>query len=106
MGALAGGPHEARVDRFVLVAADGTPVDAIHARPVTQPDAGLVVHPDMLGVRELFEDLCRRLATHGSAAACPEPFARFPREVRETQDATVRMAHMKDTDDDLQLGDL
>jgi carboxymethylenebutenolidase len=105
MGALAEGPHEARVGRFVLVAADGTPVDAIHARPVTQPDAGLVVHPDMLGVRELFDDLCHRLATHGFAVACAEPFARFPPEVR-AQDASVRMAHMKDMDDDLQLGDL
>jgi carboxymethylenebutenolidase len=106
MGALAEGPHEARVERFVLVAGDGTPVDAIHARPVTQPDAGLVVHPDMLGVRDLFDDLCRRLATHGFAVACAEPFARFPPEVREAQDASERMAHMKDMDDDLQLGDL
>jgi dienelactone hydrolase len=106
MGALAEGPHEARVERFVLVAGDGTPVDAIHARPVTQPDACLVVHPDMLGVRDLFDDLCRRLATHGFAVACAEPFARFPPEVRDTQDASVRMAHMKDMDDDLQLGDL
>ena len=106
MGALEVGPHEARVERFVLVAGDGTPVDAIHARPVTQPDAGLVVHPDMLGVRELFDDLCRRLATHGFAVACAEPFARFPPEVREAPDASVRMARMKDMDDDVQLGDL
>ena len=27
MGALAEGPHQARVQRFVLVAGDGTPVD-------------------------------------------------------------------------------
>jgi dienelactone hydrolase len=106
MGALAEGPHEARVERIVLVAGDGTPVDAIHARPVGPPDAGLVVHPDMLGVRELFDDLCRRLATHGFAVACAEPFARFPPDVREAQDASVRMARMKDMDDDLQLGDL
>jgi carboxymethylenebutenolidase len=106
MGALAEGPHEARVERFVLVAGDGTPVDAIHARPAGAPDAGLVVHPDMLGVRDLFDDLCRRLATHGFAVACAEPFARFPADVRVAQDASLRMAHMKDMDDDLQLGDL
>jgi carboxymethylenebutenolidase len=106
MGALEVGPHEARVERFVLVAGDGAPVDAIHARPVTQPDAGLVVHPDMLGVRDLFDDLCRRLATHGFAVACAEPFARFPGDVREATDATARMSHMKEMDDDVQLGDL
>src|SRR6266542_6956038 len=106
MSALSPGPHDARSERFVLVAGDGTPVDAIHARPVAQPDAGLVVHPDMLGVRDLFDDLCRRLATHGFAVACAEPFARFPGDVREATDATVRMSHMKEMDDDVQLGAL
>src|SRR6266508_710281 len=51
-------------------------------------------------------DLCRRLATNGYAVACTEPFARFPRDVRDAPDATGRMSHMKDMDDDLQLGDL
>src|SRR5256714_2876999 len=106
MGALSPGPHEARSERFGLVAGDGTPVDAIHARPTTQPEAGLVVHPDIMGVRDLFEDLCRRLATHGFAVVCAEPFARFPREVREASDATVRMSHMKEMDDAARPGDL
>jgi carboxymethylenebutenolidase len=65
----------------------------------------VVVHPDMMGVRDLFDDLCRRLATHGFAVACTEPFAHFPPDVR-TGDATVRMAHMTEMDDDVQLGDL
>jgi carboxymethylenebutenolidase len=106
MGALEVGPHEASSERFLLGAPDGTPVDAIHARPVTQPDAGLVVHPDMLGVREVFDDQCRRLATHGFAVVCADPFARFPGDVRKAKDATVRMAHMKEMDDGVQLGDL
>jgi carboxymethylenebutenolidase len=106
VGALVEGPHEAGVERFVLEAGEGTPVDAIHARPATPPDAGLVVHPDMMGVRDLFDDLCRRLATHGFAVACTEPFARFPPDVRDAPEPTLRMAHMKDMDDDLQLGDL
>ena len=105
MGALEVGPHEASSERFVLVARDGTPVDSIHARPATSPEAGVVVHPDMMGVRDLFEDLCRRLATHGFAVACAEPFAHFPSEVR-TGDATARMARMKEMDDEVQLGDL
>ncbi|HEX3669963.1 MAG TPA: dienelactone hydrolase family protein, partial [Acidimicrobiia bacterium] len=106
MGALEVGPHEASSERFVLVAGDGTPVDAIHARPTASPDAGVVVHPDLMGVRDLFDDLCRRLATHGFAVVCAEPFARVPREIREAGDATVRMGHVKDLDDDVQVGDL
>jgi carboxymethylenebutenolidase len=100
------GPHDASVERFVLDARDGTTVDAIHARPGAPPEAGVVVHPDMGGVRPLFDELCRRLATHGFAVACPEPFARFPREVREASEITVRISHMKDMDDEHQLGDL
>jgi dienelactone hydrolase len=100
------GPHDATADRFVLDARDGTAVDAIHTRPGAQPESGVVVHPDMGGIRPLFEEQSRRLATYGFAVVCPEPFARFPREVREASDITVRMAHMKDMDDERQLGDL
>jgi carboxymethylenebutenolidase len=106
MAELAEGADDARVDRFVLDGTDGTPVDAIHAWPTGSADAGIVVHPDMMGVRPLFDDLCRRLATNGFAVACAEPFARFPPEVRDAPDASLRMSHMKDMDDDLQLGDL
>ena len=45
------------------------------------PARGLVLHPDIMGVRPLFDDLCRRLATHGFAVCAPEPFARAPVEV-------------------------
>lgn len=106
MGLLDEGPQDATVERFVLDAGDGTPVDAIHARPAGEAAAGVVIHPDMGGVRTLFVDHCRRLATHGFAVACTEPFARFPPEVREATDVSVRMSHMKDMDDDRQLGDL
>jgi carboxymethylenebutenolidase len=106
VGLLDEGPHEASAERFVLDARDGPAVDAIHARPDGQAEAGLVVHPDMGGIRPLFDDLCRLLATHGFAVACTEPFARFPREVREASDISVRMSHMKDMDDERQLGDL
>src|SRR5438270_673416 len=85
---------------------DGTAVDAIHARPDGMPRAGLVVHPDMMGVRPLFDDLCRRLATHGFAVCAPEPFVRAPVEVRAEADSAARMAHVKELDDDLQIGDL
>ncbi len=106
MPELAEGPREAHVDRFVLEAGDGTPIDSIHARPVGHADAGLVVDPDMMGVRPLFDDLCRRLATNGFAVACTEPFARFPHTVRDAPDPPPRIAHMKDMDDARQLDDL
>jgi carboxymethylenebutenolidase len=105
MGALEVGPHDATSERFVLVAPDGTPIDAIHARPAAEPDAGVVVHPDMGGVRELFDDLSRRLATHGFAVVCAEPFAHFGPDVR-TGDVTGRMARMKEMDDGVQTRDL
>lgn len=106
MGLLEEGSHQASVEPIVLDARDGTGVDAIHARPQAQPEAGLVVHPDMMGVRPLFDELCRRLATHGFAVVCTEPFARFPPDVRDAPDPTPRMSNMKHMDDERQLGDL
>jgi carboxymethylenebutenolidase len=68
------------------------------------PRSGLVLHPDIMGVRPLFDDLCRRLATHGLAVYAPEPFARLPD--REGLDPAARMEHVRELDDALQLGDL
>lgn len=107
MAELAIGTHEVDVEHIVLKGPDGASVDAIHARPDGMPHSGLVLHPDIMGVRPLFDDLCRRLATHGFAVCCPEPFARAPVEVRgATDDPSVRMAYAKELDDELQLGDL
>jgi carboxymethylenebutenolidase len=107
MGALPEGTHPATVRRVALTAADGTPVETILAVPddVAAPP-GLVLHPDVMGVRPLFDDLARRLATHGYGVACPEPFARAPDAVRAAPDAAVRLAYLSELDDDLQLGDL
>jgi carboxymethylenebutenolidase len=100
------GPHDATVERLVIDAADGTPLDAVHARPAGSPEGALFVHPDMGGLRSLFEDHCRRLATHGFAVVSTEPFARAPVEVREASDISVRMSYMKHMDDEQHLGDL
>ena len=70
------------------------------------PVAGLVVHPDIMGVRPLFDDLCRRLATHGFAVCAPEPFARAPVSVRADPEPAARMAYVRELDDELQIGDL
>jgi carboxymethylenebutenolidase len=99
------GPLEVEVERITLKGVDGVAVDAIHARPDGMPIAGLVVHPDVGGLRPLFDDLCHRLATHGFAVCAPEPFARAP-EIAMSSDMNARMQHVRELDDDLQLGDL
>ncbi len=106
MAELTTGAYEVDVEQIQLKGPDGTAVDAIHARPDGMPIAGLVLHPDIMGVRPLFDDLCRRLATHGFAVCAPEPFARAPVEVRGDADPAVRMAYASQLDDDLQIGDL
>ena len=107
MSELAAGPYAATVTRETIVGIDGVTVDIVHAVPtVTTPIAGVVVHPDLMGIRPLFDDLCRRLATHGVAVASPEPFARASTEVRESDDPSARMALIPTLDDAVQLGDL
>ncbi|MFN8034520.1 MAG: dienelactone hydrolase family protein [Acidimicrobiia bacterium] len=106
MGALAEGRLDVEVERIVLKGDDGTPVDAIHARPLGMPRSGIVLHPDIMGIRPLFEDLCRRLATHGFAVCCPEPFARLLGAGDTLADPVARMARVRELEDTLQLGDL
>lgn len=107
MAELSEGPLGAYVERVTLTGADGAKVEASHAAPEDgHATAGVVVHPDIMGVRPLFDDLCRRLATHGYAVCAPEPFARAPEKVAETDDPMVRMQYLPKLDDDIQLGDL
>jgi len=106
MAELTEGPKPATVERVVVTGLDGTPVDAIHAIPDGGASTGVVVHPDIMGIRSLFDDLCRRLATHGFAVACPEPFVRAPDDVRGAAEPTERMAYVGQLDDEQQLGDL
>ncbi len=105
MGALEAGPHRATVERITLTGRDGAPVDAILATP-DDATGGVVLHPDVMGVRPLFDDVCQRLATHGYAVCCPEPFARAPSDVRDTDDSAVRLGFLPHLDDELQLDDL
>src|SRR4051812_34823550 len=85
----------------VTLRLDAVDVPAVHARPDGMPRAGVVLHPDVGGLRPLFSDMARRLATHGLAVCTMEPFA----GVAETDRATVeqRLASVKDLDDTQQL---
>jgi len=103
---LESGTHEVDVEHVTLKGADGAAVDAIHARPDGLPIAGIVLHPDIMGLRPLFDDLCRRLATHGFAVLAPEPFVRAPVAVRSEAEPTARMGYVRELDDDVQVGDL
>ena len=104
MAALVEGTHEVEVERFTLRGEGGDPVPVIHARPLGVPARGLVVHPDIGGVRPLFDDIARRIATHNIAVCVTEPFARIPD--RESMDLDARMATVATLDDAQQLGDL
>jgi carboxymethylenebutenolidase len=110
VAALVEGPRAARVERVTFPAADGTLVDAIHAVPEGGATTGVVLHPDVLGIRALFDDMCRRLATHGYAVCAPEPFAHAPNDVRAAGEhpaaAGVRMEYVPKLDDAVQLDDL
>jgi carboxymethylenebutenolidase len=101
MAALKEGPvYDVTVEPRMLQV-DGIDVPAVHARPDGMPLAGVVLHPDMGGLRPLFEDMARRLATHGFAVCVMEQFAALPEANRATVEA--RMAHVKDLEDDQQL---
>jgi carboxymethylenebutenolidase len=83
------------------LATDAFDVPAVHARPDGMPRAGLVLHPDMGGLRPLFDDMARRIATYGIAVCAVEPFAGVPPDARATVEQ--RMARVKDLDDGQQL---
>jgi carboxymethylenebutenolidase len=105
MSALEIGSEEVEVERVSLKGPTG-PIDAIHARPLGMPSSGVVLHPDILGIRPLFEDLASRLASHGFAVASPNPFFETPATELETLDAAARLGMVKDLKDEIQIGGL
>src|SRR5687768_13652991 len=71
------------------------------ARPDGTPSMGLVVLPDIMGLRPLFDDLCARLAReNGWSVIAFEMFAG-----REHLSRDERMVAAKDNDDTRILGD-
>ena len=104
MSALPEGPHPATVENITLEVED-TPIAAIHARPAGTPLGGLVLVPDLMGLRPLFEDICRRLASHGLAVCAVEPFSRLINTAGPL-DTDTRRARAGELYDDLVMEDL
>jgi carboxymethylenebutenolidase len=100
MGYLKEGPEldVTIVERTLTV--DGYDVAITHARPDGMPKAGVVLHPDIFGLRPLFTDMARRLATHGFAVCAFDPWATVDADLSTIEQ---RFAHTKDLDDAQQL---
>jgi carboxymethylenebutenolidase len=106
MALLVEGTEDTIVEKLTITR-DDCPVPVVHARPEGMPRAGVVLCPDIIGSRPLFDDMARRLASHGFAVCSVEPFARVAESVREaTPDPMGRMGWLRELDDELQLGDL
>src|SRR4051794_7722451 len=104
MAALKEGPvHDVTVEPVTL-RVDGDDVSAVHARPDGMPIAGIVLHPDIGGMRPLFEDMARRLATYGFGVIAVEPFSEWSDEQRASLDA--RMGSVGSLDDEAQQAKL
>ena len=95
--------YDVTVESRTLVV-DGVEVPIVHARPDGMPRAGVVLHPDVMGLRPLFDDMARRLASNGLAVCGVEPYAHVDREHWATVEA--RLAAASQLDDAVQLADL
>src|SRR3954470_6974605 len=80
---------------------DEVDVPVLHVRPDGMPRAGVVLHPDVGGMRPLFDEMARRLATHNLAVCVVEPFAGAAPEDIATIEA--RLAYVARLDDQQQL---
>jgi carboxymethylenebutenolidase len=97
MAALKEGPvHDVTVEPVTL-RVDGDEVPAVHARPDGMPIAGIVLHPDIGGMRPLFDDMARRLATYGFGVLAVEPFSQWTDAQRASLEA--RMGSVGSLDD-------
>jgi len=83
-----------------IILPSGTPAEV--AAPSTVPTRGVVLAPDVMGLRPLFDELCARLAREQGWAVCaPEPFPGH-----EGFSIDERFAFMPQVTDDQRLGDL
>lgn len=58
-----------------IVLSTGTPAEIAQPVIVDESTRGLVLFPDIMGLRPLFDDMCRKLAADNGWVVCaPEPF--------------------------------
>lgn len=105
MALLDRGTHPVTGEFFTLIGFDKADIPAYFTSP-ENPTNALVIEPDIGGLRELFSDIADRFASHGFAVVVVEPFARFPKEVRDEMDTDERRARIAHFDDATQIGDL
>jgi carboxymethylenebutenolidase len=79
----------------------GTPAEVARPPAGTEPKRGLVLIPDIFGLRPLFDDMCARLAAEESWSVCA--FELFPGQ--EDLDIDGRMTAAATLDDERVLGD-
>jgi carboxymethylenebutenolidase len=78
----------------------GTPAELV--RPPGEPTLGVVVAPDIFGLRPLYVDICTRLANENNWVVCaPEPFPG-----RQLGDVDERFEEVRNLQDDRVIGDL
>jgi carboxymethylenebutenolidase len=78
------------------------PTDAGGAAGGAEPARGLVLMPDIMGLRPLFDGHCARLAQrHGLVVVAPEPFPGH-----EARPLAWRMEHLAEVSDTRRLGDV
>lgn len=106
MPGLTRGSYDIESGPITLRGPDGWDVEAFHARPESLPRGGVVVHPDIMGLRPLFTELAETLATLGLAVNVVEPFSRIDAGARADLDAAARMGVIATLDDEEQIGDL
>ncbi|MCX7620268.1 MAG: dienelactone hydrolase family protein [Acidimicrobiales bacterium] len=83
-----------------ITLASGTPAE--FAAPSGEASRGLVVFPDIGGLRPLFDELCARLARENGWAVCaPEPWP-----AHTDQPLEWRLEHVGDLDDKRVLADV
>lgn len=74
---------------------NGVPAELALPSTVNKSTIGVVLFPDIMGLRPLFDDMCAQLATeHGWAVCAPEPFPG-----REALSVEERLGVMADLDD-------
>jgi carboxymethylenebutenolidase len=103
MAELWEGPHPASVWHEVL----DDEIEVIVATPDGPTvRAGIVIPLDIFGIRPVFDDLCRRLATHGYAVVGIDPFTRIDAARRVEMDLEARRVAVADLEDRVQIGDM